>query len=136
MAIEYRYSMSIEKPSVGIRKNVAELQRRNDALQEPISKLSAAVLRISSSVDLDTVLHEAVDSACDLTGARYRVIATADQAGHVRDFVTSGFTPEEQQQMAAWPDGPRLFEHFRDLAAPLRLGDLPAYVQALGFPRT
>ena len=35
--------------------------------------------------------------------------------------------------MAAWSDGPRLFEHFRDLDAPLRLADLPTYVRALGF---
>ena len=26
--------------------------------------------------------------------------------------------------MAAWPDGPRLLEHLRDLQAPLRLPDL------------
>ncbi|MYB07681.1 MAG: GAF domain-containing protein [Gemmatimonadetes bacterium] len=31
------------------------------------------------------------------------------------------------------PDGPRLFEHFSQLAAPLRVADLPAYVRALGF---
>ena len=33
----------------------------------------------------------------------------------------------------AWPDGPRLFEHFRDLDGPLRLADLPAFVRSLGF---
>ena len=32
-----------------------------------------------------------------------------------------------------WPDGPRLFEFFRDLAGPLRIPDVPAYVRALGF---
>ena len=35
--------------------------------------------------------------------------------------------------MVAWPYGPRLFEHLRSLAAPIRLDDMPAYVRALGF---
>ena len=100
---------------------------------ETLRELSAAILRISASLDLTTVLQEIVDSARALTGARYGVIATVDEAGQVQDFVTTGFTPEEHRQLAAWPDGPRLFEHFRDLDAPLRLADLPAFVRSLGF---
>ena len=68
-----------------------------------------------------------------LTSARYGVVTTVDEAGQVQDFVSSGFTPEEHRQLAAWPDGPRLFEHFRDLDGPLRLADLPAFVRSLGF---
>ena len=63
----------------------------------------------------------------------YGLITTLDDAGHVDKFVSSGFTPEEYHQLASWPDGPRLFEHLRDLEAPLRLRDLPAYVRRLGF---
>ena len=110
-----------------------ELRRQVGALQERLDRLSAAALRINASLDLDTVLQEVVDSARALTGARYGIIATVDGGGRIEEFVTSGFTPAEKEQMAAWPDGPRLFEHFRDLAAPLRLADLPAYVRALGF---
>ncbi|MDE2667744.1 MAG: response regulator [Acidobacteriota bacterium] len=110
-----------------------ELRRQIEALQERVSRLSAAVLRISVSLDLDTVLQEVVDSGCALTGAQYGVITTGDEAGRVQEFVTSGFTPEEQEQMVAWTDGPRLFAHFRELDAPLRLTDLPTYVRALGF---
>ena len=116
-----------------VKESSDELQRRIEALEERVSRLSAAVLRISASLDLDTVLHEVVDSARALTDARYGVITTVDDAGRVQEFVTSGFTPDEHQQLASWSDGLRLFEHFRDLAAPLRLADLPAYVRALGF---
>ena len=98
-----------------------------------ISRLSAAILRISASLDLSTVLHGVVESARTLTGARYGVIVTVDETGEVQDFVTSGFTVDERQQFVAWSDGPRLFEHFRDLETPLRLKDLPAYVRALGY---
>ncbi|MCY3598605.1 MAG: response regulator [Gemmatimonadetes bacterium] len=111
----------------------AEWQRQVEALRERVTRLSAAVLRISSTLDLDTVLQEVADSARALTGARYGLITTVDRAGHLEDFVTSGFTPREKDEMASWPDGPRLFEHLRALDAPLRLSDLPAYVRALGL---
>ncbi len=110
-----------------------ESRREIEALRERMSRLSAAVLRASSSLDLDTVLQEVVDSARALTGARYGVIATVDGAERIEEFVTSGFTPAEEEEMVAWTDGLRLFEHFRGLAAPIRVGDLPAYVRALGF---
>ncbi|MXX87211.1 MAG: response regulator [Acidobacteria bacterium] len=110
-----------------------ELRQQIEALQERVSRLSAAVLRMSASLDLDTVLQEAVDSARALTGARYGTIATVDETGRPEDFVTSGFTPGERQELANWPEGPRLFEHLRNLEAPLRIADLPAYVRTLGL---
>ena len=110
-----------------------ELRRQIEALEERISRLSAAILRFSASLDLDTVLQEVVDSARALTGARYGVIATVDETGKPEDFVTSGFTPEERQELADWPEGPRLFEHLRNLDPPVRMANLPAYVRTLGF---
>ena len=103
------------------------------ALRARISALSAASLRISASLDLEMVLNEVVESARALTGARYGAIATIDEAGAPQDFVTSGFTADEHRHIMEWPDGPRLFEFFRDLPGPLRIPDVPAYVRALGF---
>ena len=99
----------------------------------PVSDLSAAVLRISASLDVDTVLREVVESARAFTGARYGVIATVDEAGVAQGHIASGLTPEEAQQMAAWPDAMRLFAHLRALDGPLRLADLGAYVASLGL---
>ena len=114
-------------------KNPDELRRENELLRDRLSRLSAAVLRVSASLDLNTVLQEVVESARALTGARYGAITTIDARGQARDFVSSGLTPEEHRQLAEWPDGPRLFEHLRDLPAPLRLRDARAYVRSLGF---
>ena len=80
------------------------------------SALGAAILRIGASLDLDTVLAEVVESARALTGAAYGVIATVDEAGTPRDFVTSGFAEQEHRAMEAWPDGHRLFGHLHDWA--------------------
>ena len=103
------------------------------ALRERISALCAASLRIGSSLDLDTVLDEIANSARALTGARYAAIATLDEDGNPADFVTSGFTEAEHRAMEEWSDGPKLFEHFRDLKGPLRIADVPSHVRALGF---
>ena len=110
-----------------------ETAREIQALRERVSSLSAAILRVSASLDLATVLQEVVDAARTLTAARYGIITTIDGAGGVREFVTSGFTPEEKRRFAEWPDGPRLFAHLRDLPGPVRLAEFPAYVRALGF---
>ena len=113
--------------------DTGELRRENEALRERIARLSAAVLRISASLDVMTVLQEVVDSARALTGARYGSIATVDAAGQPQDFVISGLTPDEQRELLHWPDGPRLFAHLRDLPGPLRLDDLPGYIRSHGF---
>ena len=97
------------------------------------SRLSAAILRISASLDLATVLEEVVDSARALTGARTGVITTIDGRGRVEDFVTSGLSPEERRRMDEWPDGERLFRHLRDLPAPLRVADVDDYLRSLGL---
>ena len=114
-------------------KSREELEREIEVLGERISTLSAAVLRLSDSLDLATVLQQAADSARTLTRARYSLIVTIDEAGEAREFVTSGLTPDEHRELAEWPDGPRLFAYLRDLPGPLRLDNLSEYIRTLGF---
>jgi len=116
-----------------VQESADELRQRNRMLEDRISSLCAAVLRVSATLDLETVLREIVDSARALTGARYGLITTVDDAGQPQDFVTAGLASGVHAVMAAWSDGPRLFAHFRDQQEPLRVADLPAYVRGLGF---
>ena len=103
-------------------------------LRERLSSLNEAVLAVGGSLDLNAVLHEAADGARALTGARYGVVATLDEAGLPQEFVTSGLTEAMARRLTArQPDGLRLFAHLRDLPGPLRLPDLPGYVRSLGF---
>ena len=113
--------------------NTGDPGREIQALRDRITALGTAVLRINASLDVTTVLEEIIGSARALTGARLGAITTTDEAGQVREFVSSGFTAEELDAFIAWPDGPRLWAHFRDLPGPLRLTDLPAFVSSLGY---
>ena len=102
-------------------------------LRERISALTAAILRISASLDVGTVVREIAEAARALTGARYAIITTIDDTGQPEDVVFSGFTSEEERQVRAWTDNLRVFEVLRDLPSPLRVADMPAYVRRLGY---
>lgn len=103
------------------------------ALRKRLEALSAVILRVSDSLDTSVVLQEVVDGACTLTDAASGIICTIDKVGEVQDFFTRGITEEEENRFKEWKDGPRLFAHWRELPGPIRLSNLPDYVQAQGF---
>ena len=113
---------------------IDELRQENQALRDRLSKLSEASLRISESLDLDTVLSEVVASARALTGAGCSGIVTVDAQGQMQDFITAGLAPGERQRFLDHPDGLALWEYLRQVPRPLRLRDLAAHLGALGFP--
>ena len=100
------------------------------------SRLSAAILRISRSLEVATVLGEAVESACALTGARSGAVATVNERGRLGAFVTSGVSMEERRKILEWPDAPQLYEYIRNLPGPLLVADLPGYLDSLGLSPT
>ena len=71
------------------------------------------------------MLREIVDSARALTGRRYGVVTIGHERDRPHRFPSSGRAPDGHRQLAEWADGPRLFEHLRELPRPLRVGDSP-----------
>ena len=106
-------------------------RRENESLRARMAALHTAVLRINSSLDLDTVLREVMDSARGLADARYGVIVTVDDDGVPQDCIFSGLTPEQERELLAWPGGLRIFDHLRTLPSPVRLADFPGYVSEM-----
>ena len=114
--------------------NAEELLRENEALRERLSRLSEASLRINESLDLQAVLQEVLDSARALTGARHGLITTLGESGRTEDLLTSGLSPQKEEEILATPEGARLFEYFSAIQDSLRLSDLSGYVRALRTP--
>ena len=114
-------------------KSPNQLMQEIQELRDRISKLSAASLRISASLDLDTVLTEVVESARELTGAVYGGISTIGESGQPEDFVSFGFAPEEHRQLMDWTDGRGICEQFQELDGSLRLTDVHSYIRSLGI---
>ena len=66
-------------------ENNGPLANGTDSPGDRLSRLSAASLRINESLDFETVLQGALDSARSLTAARYGVMTLLDDAAAVED---------------------------------------------------
>ena len=115
-------------------KNPDERDQQIEALRNRLSKLSEASLRINASLDLDTVLQEILDSARSLTDARYGVIVSLNDKGQKEDFLFSGLTTEESQQLSEMPEVLKIFEYLSTLPGPLRVPDFASYTLSQGLP--
>lgn len=109
-------------------------EARVEVLQETLSRLSEASLRISQSLEVDTVLREIVASACALANAAYGGITTWDNSGQLRDFITHGVSEADHQKYLDLPYGAELWAYLREVDVPLRFKDLSVHFVALGFP--
>ena len=110
-----------------------DLLRENQALRERISGLSAAILRINASLDVDTVLREVVESAIALTGAARGMITSGDDA-LLQDLITSGFTAADHRRLEErGPAALNLLDHMNGLPGPTRLPNYAEYVRSLGY---
>ena len=103
-----------------------------EAVRDRLSRLSAAILRINESLDLDAVLQEVVDGACALTGAQYGGITTHDGSGQLREFVTHGLNDEERMGGDLGQEI-ELFMQVSRIQEPLRIGDLASYLESLSY---
>ena len=115
-------------------KNTDERDQQIEALRNRLSRLSEASLRINESLDFDTVLQEILDSARSLTDAWCGVIVTLDDKGQVEDFLASGLTDEETQQLLAMPEGLKIFEYLTTIPGPLRGPDFVSYIRSQALP--
>jgi signal transduction histidine kinase/DNA-binding response OmpR family regulator len=112
----------------GVRdREIAELRER-------LSRLSDASRRINESLDFETVLQGALDSARALTGARYGVMTLPGDSGKIEDFLSSGMTAEESTQLWNRSDSSPLVEYFGRISEPLRVPDLVGHTQSMGLP--
>ena len=103
-------------------------------LEERLSRLSEAGLRITEDLDFDTVLQEVVDSARSLTSSRYGAITVFGEAGQTPDFIVSGLTQEEHRGLWDMPEGQGFFEYLSGLDEPLRVSNIDSHLRALNMP--
>lgn len=121
-------------PKTEAGAEVTQLRDEVARLRERLALLSDLSREIGVSLDQPTVLQAVVDSACQLTSARYGALAVFDEAGHVLQFVTHGLTEEEREGMGSPPVGRGLLGWLQHSQEPLRLSDLGSHAQSSGFP--
>lgn len=128
-------NQDMEQPSQQAQnRELQNLWAENERLSGLLSLLSELSLRVTSTLDLDSVLQEAVDAACDLTGARYGALGVFGQTGRIQKFITHGITQEERERIGDLPQGLELLGWLHHSQQPLRLADLNSHPRSVGFP--
>ena len=133
MNLDTAESQVLRRPGVALEE-AAMLRRENEALRDRLSGLSEASLRISRSLDVDTVLQGVIDGACSLTRARYGALVAFDDSGDIETLITSGVTPEERPRFGDLPKGLGLLQYLNEIEGPLRLADIAGHPRSVGFP--
>ena len=112
-----------------------ERDQRIADLEARLSRLSAASLRISESLDFDTVLQEVVDGARALTASRYGAMTVLSDDGQTSDLIVSGVSDDERQGLLTMPQAPAFFAYLSGVEEPLRIADIDRHMSAEGMPR-
>lgn len=93
-----------------------------------------AALAVNSHLELESVLQRIVDVARDVVSARYAALGVADEQGRIRQFITSGITPEQRAAIGPLPEGHGLLGALISEGKPLLIPDIAADPRSSGFP--
>ena len=109
-------------------------QERVERQNRELLALHRAALDIYGELSLDTLLQKVVNQASQLLDARYGAVAVLDQEGQIQQFVTSGISEEEREQIGAPPEGRGLLGVGLHQGRRLRLSDIAADPRSAGLP--
>ena len=95
-----------------------------------------AGIALSSELSLDALLQRIVETAAELTGARYAALGVVDKTGQsLERFLTTGIDAETYASIGELPRGRGILGVLIRDARPLRLRDLADDPRSVGFPR-
>jgi two-component system, NarL family, sensor histidine kinase DevS len=94
-----------------------------------------ATLALNSELSLDALLQKLVDTAAELTGARYAALGVLDDTGvSLERFLTTGIDAETYAAIGDLPRGRGILGVLIRETKPLRLRDLATDPRSVGFP--
>jgi signal transduction histidine kinase len=109
-----------------------ELQRRRADRAE---RLLAAGRVLTSELQLPAVLDRILETARELTGARYAALGVLDdERRQLSEFITIGLTETERAAIGDLPRGHGILGVLIDHPQPLRLHDVSQHPRSYGFP--
>ncbi len=103
-------------------------------LPGPAQALLDAVIAISSDLDLRSVLTRIVESATELTGAKYAALGVIGPDGSLVEFVTTGLEEHEHEAIGDLPRGQGILGLLIEKPEAIRLPVLSAHPHSVGFP--
>ena len=100
-----------------------------------VQQLLDAVTGIGTDRSLPIVLRRIVESACSLVEADYGALGIIGEDGNLSEFITVGIDPERYAAIGHLPEGQGILGLLIVDPRPLRLRDLGAHDQSVGFPQ-
>ena len=105
--------------------------RNSDAALDAV-RLARDVL---SELDLEIVLRRVLESARELSGARYAALGVTDESrAELERFITVGVDDETRERIGDLPRGRGVLGELIAHPVPLRLGDVGDHPHSYGFP--
>ena len=102
---------------------------------ERLQRLIGVGRSLVSELDLDVVLNRMLDTAIELTGARYAAVGVLDeQHRELSQFHTRGIDLETHRRIGDLPRGRGVLGLLISDPRPLRLDDVSAHPSSYGFP--
>ena len=113
--------------------------RENGQVPEVSEKLRALVdagIALGSELSLDSLLQRVVETAAELTDARYGALGVIDPSGQTLErFLTTGIDAETHAAIGELPRGRGILGVLIRDARPLRLHEIADDPRSVGFPR-
>ncbi len=105
------------------------------SLTERLRGLIDAGIALGSELSLDDLLQKLVETAAELTGARYAALGVIDGTGtELERFLTTGIDPEKHAAIGELPRGRGILGVLIKNAEPLRLESIGDDPRSVGFP--
>jgi two-component system, NarL family, sensor histidine kinase DevS len=102
---------------------------------EKLRRLLAAVLVLTSDVELPELLRTSITEACSLVGARYGALGVLNETRTgLEQFLTVGLNDEEERATGARPTGRGVLGLLITEPVPLRLGRISEHPDSQGVP--
>ena len=106
-----------------------------DATRERLRGLVDAGIALSSELSLDALLQKLVETAAELTGARYAALGVIDRTRtSLERFITTGIDEPTRHEIGDPPHGRGILGVLVRDATPLRLHDIADDPRSVGFP--
>ena len=101
---------------------------------EALAALNQAALAVASNLSLDKTLHEIVESARKLAGARYAALGVPDGSGRLIRFIHSGMAPDVTASIDHLPQGLGLLGAILREGRTIRIPRISEDPRSVGFP--
>ena len=115
---------------VGMRDRVEQIIEGRDRLDG----LLAAMLVVTSGLELDATLRSIVHTATHLVDARYGALEVHDRDRRMLEFVYEGIDDDTYLRIGRMPSGRGVVGLLIEDPRPLRLDDLSGHPASVGFP--